>query len=188
MATKVTPWDIDLRVQDLSDTDRDHYEITVEPKFDLERYAGTYTFAEALAGARWVAGIAARVAVTMTQDLAESARLHGCSAPEDWGVTSCGVCCSSIEMIDPATDLGTPPGVWFYVPSSDQKQWVKRIKTALQEIVRAEQSRPSAEREKRWREGTPNAHQWADDGSTVTCRHCGLPALHPVHQVIRRAS
>ena len=130
----VTPYDITVRMHHADD---DHYEITIEPAILADEHRdGDDTLAEIVEGARWVAGVACRLAITLAHDLALVAYDHRCQHRDTYG-SRCGVN-GSHELIAPGADLGDLPSVWIGVPRKHRKTWLATVRASVAEIAAAE--------------------------------------------------
>lgn len=181
-----TPWEIGIEIHEIDDG---HHEITLGPKLCVETEdANPFTCAETLAGFRWVAGITARVALAVADDVHDAARQHRCHANL---LAHCGINAPLDEIIDPASDFGSHAEVWIYVPTEDRKQWLDKVRDTLTRVLQAEQWQPSDADERAWSGVTDppslavvphrNTHPYRDDGSGHSC-FCNLPVNHPIHE------
>lgn len=162
-----TPWEIEIEMHDADDG---HHEISLRPKLAPEDTDG-YTFAEVLAGYRWVAGIAARAAVALAEEIKESGRTHRCVYPSEWFRSDCGLTAPS-SILDPASDMADTPDVWIGVPSEDRKEWLARVKATVARILEAEAWQPGPEDERKWR-GEP---------APTSPRHVTAPTTPPTRE------
>ena len=147
-----TPWDIMVDLHEIGDDD--HREICIGASL-----AGpedhSFTRAEVLAGARWIAGIIARSALVLRDDLDQTASQCGCTP--GWP-DACAVGFDEM-IVDPASDPSERPEIWFVIPTAQRAAWLAKVKKTLQQIIAADQWQPTAADERTWQNRQTNASQ-----------------------------
>lgn len=125
-------FEIRIRLNELDDGNG-HTEINTETIDYAQRdVLAQHSYNEIAEAARYVAGIMARVAAELSLVMLHKISQCGCFNDDS------GCCIIGIQMLNPAEDFGSGPGVSYIVPTAEVEEWTKRIHAALAEAVRSD--------------------------------------------------
>lgn len=107
-----------------------------------------YSLDDVLEAARYVAGVLARMAVSLSDDLGDVRSHCGCRSRYRCGISG-GVYADVLDTLDLALSVD------FFVPLPEVGKWVERIRSTLAEIADLDSTEPDAEVFAWWSSGRP---------------------------------